>query len=309
MKVGMEMSQHRYSKKEIVEIIADKLRGEITKKSERHKNDHTLLEDLEIWDTDKDVATKFEKRFTNVMSFLLRTDVRQELGNSREYMKLKEGLFSVDISIARSDYLQGINNAYQLNEIDMLFVSSLMLTYNHPSFTTLRRRNALILRPDGLMEDWESSFKRSLGILCELLGKKIKKVEEIKMTLLTLFQQFYPLMERYSRGIYGDLAGIAAVFQALPEDRREKIYNEKLARPLSNMKRDLLALVEEIKSSENQKDYEEFTYNFDLEYDVYEYLNRLSDEPSLDELLSLLKNDFYDEENEYYGGDKEIKRE
>ena len=305
----MEMGQHRYSKKEIVEILAEKLRGKITDNSEEYRGDHALLKDLEIWDVDKDVGTKFEKRFTNVMSFLLRADVRQELGNSREYVQLKEGLFSIDMSTSRSDYLQGKNNAYQLNEIDMLFVNSLMLTYNHPSFTTLRRRNALILRPDEMMEDWENSFKRSLDILCELLGEKIKNVEEINMSLLTLFQQFYPLMERYSRGIYGDLAGIAAVFQALPESRREKIYNEKLARPLSNMKRDLLELIEEIKSSENQVDYEEFTYNFDLEYDVSEYLNRLSDEPSLSELFSLLKNDFYDEKNENYGEDKETKKD
>jgi len=300
MRVRMEMGQHRYSRKEIVEIIAEKLRGKITEELEKYKNDYELLEDLEIWDTDKDVATKFEKRFTNVMGFLLRTDVRQELANSRQYMQLKEGLFSVDVLTASSDYLQGKNNAYQLYEIDMLFVSSLMLTYNHSSFTTLRRRNALILKPDEMIVDWENSFKRSLDILCELLGEKIKNVEEIKVNLVTLFQQFYPLMERYSRGIYGDLAGIAAVFQALPENYREKFYNEKLARPLSNIKKDLLVLVEEIKSSEDQKDYEEFTYNFDLEYDVYEYLNQLSKEPSLDELFSLLKNDFYDEENENY---------
>lgn len=294
------MGQHRYSRKEIVEIIAEKLRGELTEELEKYKNDFELLEDLDIWDEDKDIGTKFEKRFSNVIRFLLRTDVKKELANSKQYMKLKEGLFSVDVSTASSDYLQGKNNAYQLYEIDMLFVSSLMLTYNHSSFTTLRRRNALILKPDEMMEDWESSFKRSLDILSELLGEKIKNVEAIKVNLVTLFQQFYPLMERYSRGIYGDLAGIAAVFQALPENHREKFYNEKLARPLSNMKRDLLALVEEIKSSNNQEDYEKFTYNFDLEYDVYEYLNRLSDEPSLDELFSLLKKDFYDEENENY---------
>ncbi len=300
MKVGMEMGQHMYSRKEIVEIIAEKLRGEITEELENYKNDFELLEDLDIWDEDKDVGTKFEKRFTNVIRFLLRTDVRQELANSKQYMKLTEGLFSVDVSTASSDFLQGKNNAYQLNEIDLLFVGSLMLTYNHSSFTALRRRNALILKPDEMMEDWESSFKRSLDILSELLGEKIKNAEEIKLSLVTLFQQFYPLMERYSRGIYGDLARIAAVFQALPENHREKFYNEKLARPLSNIKKDLLVLVEEIKSSEDQKDYEEFTYNFDLEYDVYEYLNQLSKEPSLDELFSLLKNDFYDEENENY---------
>src|SRR5690625_989416 len=107
MKVRMEMGQHRYSKKEIVEIVAVKLQDEIIENRVKYKNDVTLLQDLEVVDKIEDVSSKFEKRFTNVMSFLLRTDVRQELGNSREYMKLKEGLFSVDISIARSDYLQG----------------------------------------------------------------------------------------------------------------------------------------------------------------------------------------------------------
>lgn len=300
----MEMEQHSYSRKDIVEILAVKLRAMVYDNSEEYKNDYELLEDLEIWDDDKEVGPKFEKRFTNVMSFLSRADVRQELGKSKQYVQLKEGLFSVDVSTSRSDYIQGKNNAYQLTETDMLFVSGLMLTYNHPSFITLRKRNALILKPDEMMEDWEASFKRSLEILWELLGRDIKNVEEINISLISLFQQFYPLMERYSRGIYGDLAGIGAVYQALPENRREKFYKEKLARPLSNMKRDLLALIDEIKSSKNQEDYEEFTYNFDLEYDVYEYLNRLSDEPSLDELFSLLKHDFYDEENENYDEDK-----
>lgn len=307
MKVGMKMGQHKYSRKDIVEIIAVKLQDEIIENREKYKNDVSLLQDLEVVGEIEDVSSKFEKRFTNVMGFLSRTDVRQELANSKQYVQLKEGLFNVDISTASSGNLQGKNNAYQLNEVDMLFVSSLMLTYNHSSFTTLRRRNALILKPDEMMVDWENSFKRSLDILCELLDEKIKNLEEIKVSLVTLFQQFYPLMEKYSRGIYGDLAGIAAVFQALPENRREKIYNEKLARPLRKMKKDLLELIEEIKSSKDQKDYEEFTYNFDLEYDVYEYLNRLSDEPSLDELFSLLKNDFYDEKNENHDEGIEVK--
>lgn len=301
------MGQHKYSRKDIVEILAVKLRGMVYDNSEEYKNDYEILEDLEIWDDDKEIGPKFEKRFTNVMGFLSRADVRQELGKSKQYVQLKEGLFSMDMSTSRSDYLQGKNNAYRLTETDMLFVSGLMLTYNHPSFTTLRRRNALILKPDEMMEDWEAAFIRSLEILWELLGKEIKNVKEVNISVITLFQQFYPLMERYSRGIYGDLAGIGAFYQALPENRREKFYKEKLARPLSKMKKDLLELIEEIKSSEDQKDYEEFTYKFDLEYDVYEYLNRLSDEPSLDELFSLLKNDFYDEKNENHDEGIEVK--
>lgn len=120
----------------------------------------------------------------------------------------------------------------------------------------------------------------------------------IKINLISLLWRLSPLIEKHNQGIYGDLTGIGAAFQALPEDLKEEYYTKKLASPLNKIKKELVDLIESLKVSEDQMDYKKFRYNFDLEYDVYKTLNQLPEDPSLDDLSNFLKSNFYDKKNE-----------
>lgn len=304
MEVGMAMLEIKYSKMDVIELIDHNLRDTLYEKQGRYIDFPELLEDLELDDLDNDISRKFEKRFTNVVSFLSKAEVRRVLGDPRGDVVEKDYFYSKQMTITRSDAFKVKNNAYQLNVFDVLFIMSLMLTYNHPTFALLRRSKNLVLRPEALMADWANEFEQILSLCLDVLWEKLKKdknaldASTIKINLISLLWRLSPLIEKHNQGIYGDLAGIGAAFQALPEDLKEEFYTKKLASPLKKIKKELVDLIEGLKVSEDQTDYKKFRYNFDLEYDVYKTLNQLPEDPSLDDLSNFLKSNFYDEKNE-----------
>ena len=274
------------------------------RKKDSYKDFQGLLEDLELDDPNKDIFKKFEKRFTNVINFLSKPEVRRALGNPRGDIETIDHFFSKQMTITQSGAFKVKNNAYQLNVLDMLFIMSLMLTYNHPTFTLLRRNKALMLRPEALMVDWADEFEQLLSLCLNVFKEELEKSKstltpfEIKINLVSLLWRLSPLIEKHNLSIYRDLAGIGAAYQALPEDLKEEFYTKKLASPLRKIKKELMELIESLKTDKNQMDYKEFKYNFDLEYDVYEMLNQLDENPSLEDLSNFLKDNFYDEKKE-----------
>lgn len=297
------MEENKYSKSDVIELIDHDLRDGIYENLSNCKNFQELLEDLEMDDKDNDVSRKFEKRFTNVVNFLSKPEVRQALGDARGDEEAKDYLYSKQMTITRSDTFKVKNNAYQLNVLDTFFILGLMLTYNDQTFTLLRRNKPPILRPDALMVGWTGEFEKVLDLCLYVLKKEVEDenlpdIWTIKVSLVSLLWRLSPLIEKHNQGIYGDLAGIGAAFQALPEDLKEKFYTEKLASPLKKIKKELIDLIEKLKASDNKTDYKEFKYNFDLEYDAYEMLNQLPEDASMDDLSNFLKDNFYDENKE-----------
>lgn len=294
------MQKVRYSKMDVIELIDQTLRDTLDVKRADYKDFKELFKDLDLGNRENDVSRKFEKRFTSVVSFLSNPEVRQMLGDPRGDEGVTDFLYSQQMTITRSDAFKVKNNAYQLNILDTLFILGLMLTYNHPTFVLLRRGKTPILRPETLMIDWADEFEKVLGLCLDVLKEKVKKdknlpdIKNVKVNLASLLWRLFPLIEKHNQGIYGDLAGIGAAFQALPENLKEEFYTKKLASPLKKIKKELIDLIERLKVSEDQMDYKEFKYNFDLEYDVYEMLNQLPEDPSMDDLSNFLKDNFYD---------------
>lgn len=64
------MKGYKYSKNEVVDLIANQLKYGIAERISSYKNIDDILEDLEVEHADKDVFRKFEKRFANVINFL-----------------------------------------------------------------------------------------------------------------------------------------------------------------------------------------------------------------------------------------------